>query len=73
MIAAWYARDQVETSVYLATRPNEPASSHERKLIAAAHGAAEQAAIARLVQPWLDEHDFALAYGIFSERVPVTA
>jgi hypothetical protein len=71
-IAAWYARDQVETSVYLAARPNEPASSLERKLIAAAHGAAEQAALAILVQPWLDARDFATACDIFSERVLVT-
>jgi len=64
-IAAWYARDAVETSVFLATNGADPWSMGDRRFIAAAHGAAEDAALALLARDALAPADFTTLFAPF--------
>ncbi len=57
LVSAWYALDGVETAVCHATHSRCRTSLKERKQIAAAHGAAEQAALTLLVTAWIDPPD----------------
>jgi hypothetical protein len=57
-LAAWYVRDAVETVAYLANYSAvRPPRSH-RRIFAAAHGSAEDAALAVLVREHLSAEDF---------------
>ncbi len=59
-IAAWYVRDAVETSAYYATHSTRYWNSSGRRAFAAAHGAAEEAALALLARASLPAEDFEL-------------
>ena len=59
-IAAWYVRDAVETSAYYATHSTRYWNSSGRRAFAAAHGAAEEAALALLARESLPAEDFEL-------------
>ena len=63
--AAWYARDAVETSAFLATNGASQCSPGGRRVIARAHGAAEAAALALLARDALAPTDFATLYAPF--------
>ncbi|HET9730858.1 MAG TPA: hypothetical protein VFR41_15610 [Acidimicrobiia bacterium] len=52
-IAAWRVRDAIETAVCLASRKSSRWSREERCVFAAAHAAAEGAALALLVQRYI--------------------
>jgi hypothetical protein len=69
-IAAWYAKDAVETSAFLASHPSGRLSPPERRAFAAAHGAAEVAALALLAEDHLSAADFAVLYLPFADEVP---
>jgi hypothetical protein len=56
-VAAWYVRDAIETSAYYASRPMTRWSSKERRAFAAAHAAAEEAALAILARAHLADED----------------
>ena len=58
-IAAWYARDTVETSACLAGCGMPCWTARDRRLMAAAHGAAEAAALALLARDVIAPADFA--------------
>jgi hypothetical protein len=73
MVTAWYARDGVETAAFLATRHTARCSSNERRQMAAAQGAAEQAALALLVRDWLEPAEFELLYEPFAPHVPASS
>jgi hypothetical protein len=49
-LAAWHIRDDIETLVYLVSHAGELVSRADRSVFAAAHGAAEDAALALLVR-----------------------
>lgn len=49
-LAVWEIRDAVDTAAFIATRESHRWSRHERRTFAAAHGAAEAAALALLVR-----------------------
>jgi hypothetical protein len=65
-IAAWYARDAVETSVFLATGGASQWSASERRAIARAHGVAEGAALALLARDALAPKDFTALFAPFA-------
>ena len=65
-IAAWYARDAVETSVFLAANGALQCSDGERRVIARAHGAAECAALALLARGALAPTDFTTLFAPFA-------
>jgi hypothetical protein len=56
-VAAWYVRDAVETMAYLARR-TAPLSRSERRLFMAAHGGAEEAALAVMAREHMAVLDF---------------
>ena len=58
-IAAWYARDAVETSVCLASSGVPEWAARDHRAMAAAHGAAEAAALALLASDALASTDLA--------------
>lgn len=58
-IAAWYARDTVETSAFLASCAKQRWSSKERRAFARAHGAAEKTALALLAKSYLPTSEVA--------------
>jgi len=58
-VAAWYVRDAIETSAYYASQPMKRWTSAERRAFAAAHAAAEEAALAILARVHLGAEDFA--------------
>jgi hypothetical protein len=68
-IASWYARDTVETSVCLATGGAPCRTARDLRLIAAAHGAAEAAALALLARDVLAASDFATLFAPFEYLV----
>ena len=73
-VAAWYARDAIETSAYYASRSILKWTSKERRAFAAAHAVAEDAALAFLAQEHLSAEDFAALCGPFAGLLgPVTA
>ena len=59
-LAAWHARDAVETMAYLTSEAAPRLSPRARRLFAAAHAAAEDAALAVLVREHLPPEDFAV-------------
>jgi hypothetical protein len=59
-IAAWYVRDAVDTSAYLAGQSVTRWTSAERRAFAAAHGAAEDAALALLARPGIAPAELAV-------------
>jgi hypothetical protein len=59
-LVAWQARDAVETMAYLASAAAPRLSRRERRLFAAAHAAAEDAALAVLAREHLPREDFAV-------------
>jgi hypothetical protein len=73
-VAAWYVRDAIETSAYYASHSIVKWTSKERRAFAAAHAAAEDAALAILAQEHLSAEDFAaLCAACASLMSPVTA
>jgi len=58
-MAGWYVRDAIETSAYYASHSIVTWTSRERRAFAAAHAAAEEAALAILAQEYLNAEDFA--------------
>ncbi len=70
-VAAWYVRDAVETAAFLASGSACGWTSDERRAFAGAHRAAEEAALALLVQPDLPAIDFAVFYAPFMYVAPV--
>jgi hypothetical protein len=73
-VAAWYVRDAIETSAYYASHSTVKWTSKERRAFAAAHAAAEDAALAVLAHEYLNAEDFAALCGPFAGLLsPVTA
>lgn len=70
---AWYAREGVETSAFLASRSAPTWTKTNRRLFAAAHSAAEEAALALLAREHLSSEDFYLLYAPFAARIPATS
>jgi hypothetical protein len=68
-VAAWYVRDAIETSAYYASHSITKWTSKERRAFAAAHAAAEDAALAILARPHLGAEDAAALCGPFSAWV----
>jgi hypothetical protein len=64
-VAAWYVRDAIETSAYYATCSVPRWTSMERRVFAAAHAAAEEAALALLAREYLSRADFDALYSPF--------
>jgi hypothetical protein len=71
-VAAWYVRDAIETSAYYAGRSILKWTSKERRAFAAAHAAAEDAALAILAQEHLSAEDFAALCAPFAGFVGST-
>lgn len=69
-IAAWYARDAIETAVFLATNGQPQWRTDERRAIAVAHAAAEDAALALLARDALAPTDFAPLFAPFAHVLP---
>jgi hypothetical protein len=65
-LAAWYVRDAVETAAFVASHSTRRWSRDDRLLFAAAHGAAESAALALLTRPYLTPEHFSTLYGPFA-------
>jgi hypothetical protein len=57
-VAAWYVRDAIDTSAYYASPPLRRWTARERRCFAAAHAAAEEAALALLARDLLSADDF---------------
>ena len=70
-VAAWYVRDAIETSAFYATHSVVRWKSSERRAFAAAHGAAEEAALAILAQSFLSSEDYATLCGPFASTIAV--
>ena len=66
-IAAWYARDAVETAVCMATSGVLSWTARDRRAIAAAHGVAEAAALALLARDSLAPTDLAVLLAPFEQ------
>jgi hypothetical protein len=64
-VAAWYVRDAIETSAYYASRPLKLWTSKERRAFAAAHAAAEDAALTLLARKFLPDADRAVLVAPF--------
>jgi hypothetical protein len=69
-VAAWYARDAVETSAFLAKACRRRWTSRDRWLFAAAHGVAEESALAVLARPHVDGASFAILIAPFRALLP---
>lgn len=70
-VAAWMIRDGVDTAAFYATVGRSRISRAERRTLAAAHGAAEGAALALLVRAWLPRSDLATLYAPFAACLAV--
>lgn len=70
-LAAWFVRDAVETIAYMASHSAALLSRPDRRVFAAAHGAAEEAALAVLVRRHLLDADFDRVCAPFAERGPL--
>jgi len=68
-VAAWYARDTVETSACLAGCDAPCRTTRERRLMAAAHRAADAAALALLARDVLAPTDFETLCAPFEQVV----
>jgi hypothetical protein len=64
-IAAWYARDVIETAAFMATNGEPRRRTDERRAMAVAHAAAEDAALALLARDALAPTDFAPLFAPF--------
>jgi hypothetical protein len=71
-VVAWYVRDAIETSAYYASHSIVKWTSKERRAFAAAHAAAEDAALAILAQEHLSAEDFAALCAPFANLVSST-
>lgn len=71
-LAAWYVKDAVETSAFLAARTAVGMTRSERRAFACAHGAAEVCALALLTERSLPVSDFETLYRPFADEVPAT-
>jgi len=69
-LAAWHVRDDVETIAYLASHSGAPLSRLDRPVFAAAHGAAEDAALALLVHSTIPPADLELICAPFVTQLP---
>ena len=69
-VAAWYARDAVETAAFLATDGARKWTTADRRAFAAAHHAAEKAAAALLTHALLSPADLATLLAPFERLVP---
>ncbi len=70
-LAAWHVRDAVETIAFLKSRNNPNLSRSDRRVFAAAHAAAEDAALATLTRQHLSAQDFAVLCAPFAARYGV--
>ena len=68
-VTAWYVRDAIETSAYYASHAIVKWTSKERRAFAAAHAAAEDAALALLAREHLRAADFAALSAPFAAWV----
>jgi hypothetical protein len=68
-VAAWHVRDAVETVAYLAGHSVGKLSRSDRRAFAAAHGAAEEAALALLVSRTLSGADLQRLCAPFADLV----
>lgn len=59
-VAAWYVRDAIETSAFYASRSVNRWTRVDRRAFAAAHAAAEEAALALLARAFLSAQDLAI-------------
>jgi hypothetical protein len=73
LVSAWYVRDGVDTAVFPATTVAASGTRPHRLLVAAAHGAAEEAALALMVGATLPAIDFDVLYAPFIQVIPVSA
>jgi hypothetical protein len=71
-MAGWYVRDAIETSAYYASHSIVKWTSKERRAFAAAHAAAEDAALAILAREHLSAEDFAALCDPFAGLVNST-
>lgn len=70
-LAAWYTRDAVETSAFVASKSVSRWTSEDRCIFAAAHAAAEDAALAVLARDKLATRDFDLLVVPFASLASV--
>ncbi len=70
LVTAWYVRDAVDTAAFLASRTAITPKSAQRRLFAAAHGAAEAAALALLAADHLARADRDVLCEPFAEYLP---
>lgn len=68
-VAAWYVRDAIETSASYVSPPRRRWTARERRCFAAAHAAAEEAALAMLAGAFLPSEDCAALCAPFVELV----
>ncbi len=66
--AAWHVRDDIETLAHLTIRSGAPLLRRDRPLFAAAHGAAEDAALALLVREHVSPAHVALLCAAFASQ-----
>ncbi|HKW10962.1 MAG TPA: hypothetical protein VJO33_11335 [Gemmatimonadaceae bacterium] len=71
-LAVWRVREAVDTVAFLATREWPRWSRHERRVFAAAHGAAEAAALALLARDELPVEAYRALTAPFASCVPAT-
>lgn len=69
-LSAWYVRDAVETAAFLASRCTPRWSAEERRMFAAAHGAAETAALALLARVHLSAETLGILCAPFESYEP---
>ena len=72
-VAAWYVRDAVDTCAYLASHTVPRWTSADRRIFAAAHGAAEDAALALLARDHVAPADFEVLFAPFAQCLPTPA
>ena len=69
-LAAWHVRDEIETLAYVASHSGAPLSRANRPVFAAAHGAAEDAAMSLLVGAEISLADLELLSAPFASQLP---
>lgn len=67
-VAAWYVRDAIETIAFLARNTTHGLSRADRRMFLVAQLAAEDVALALLVQPCLPAQDFDVLCAPFDAR-----
>jgi hypothetical protein len=68
-LAAWHMRDEIETIAYVVSHVGAPLSRANRPAFAAAHGAAEDAALALLVRGCVSAMDIDLLCTPFASTI----